>query len=118
MQVFYDLTEELFTDTYLSVKYEKQNGQTVFVHYVIPKRRKDKTIRTYGDLYGYFSQKKGFRFAIGYFLEEDESGQYWKAQKQYFYFDRKVLPKMSFKELKNALLLAKKDTYKPRITNH
>lgn len=118
MKVYFDLIEELYVDTYLSVKYSKEDGKTVFVHYAIPRKRKNGTFRSYGDLYNYFTQKKGFRFAIGYILEEDESGKFWKAQNQYFYFDKNELPYNSFKELKNSLFLLKNNSYKPQTINH
>lgn len=95
-----DLTSELYLDTYLSVKFS--NGK--FVHYVVPINRKDGTKRQYGDLFKYFTQKDGFRFAKGYILEQDSS--FWIGQRQYFYFDKKGL-EMSVKILPSPLFLAK-----------
>lgn len=95
-----DLTSELYMDTYLSVKFS--NG--VFVHYIIPILRKDGTKRMYGDLFKYFTQKDGFRFAKGYILEDDNA--YWMGQRQYFYFDKNGL-EMSVKILDSPLLRPK-----------
>ena len=98
---YIDLTEALMLDTYLSVKLGSK-----FVHYAIPRERKDGTLRLYGDLYKYFTQKKGFRFAIGYCLTEDD--KFWYGINQYFYFDKREAPFLSFKETKNKLILAKR----------
>ena len=101
----FDLTDSLLMDTYLVVKYS--SGK--MVHYNVPKfNRKKNRDRTYGDLYHYFSNREGFRFAIGYIRHEDESGKFWKAWQQYFYFDKSTLPYMAVKALKFPLLLAKK----------
>lgn len=98
---YLDLTDELLVNTYLSVKIG-----TKFVHYAIPRERKNGTVRLIGDLYKYFTQKKGFRFAIGYILSEDK--EYWYGQNQYLYFDRKEAPFLSFKETKEKLILIKR----------
>jgi len=100
-KVYFDLTEPLIINTYLSVKIG-----TKFVHYAIPRERKDGTLRLYGDLYKYFTQKKGFRFAIGYALSEDK--EFWYGQNQYFYFDKKEAPFYSLKETKEKLILIKR----------
>lgn len=100
MKDYLDLTEPLMIDTYLTVKLGNK-----FVHYAIPIERKDGTLRHYGDLYKYFTQKKGFRFAIGYLLGQD--GEFWTGQNQYFYFDKKEAPFLSFKETTRKLLLLK-----------
>ena len=98
---YLDLTEPLMVNTYLSVKINFK-----FVHYAIPRERKDGTLRLYGDLYKYFTQKQGFRFAIGYFLSEDK--EFWYGQNQYMYFDKSKAPFLSFKETKNKLILIKR----------
>lgn len=98
---FLDLTEPILVDTYLSVKIGSK-----FVHYAIPRERKDGTLRMYGDLYKYFTQKQGFRFAIGYLLSEDK--EFWYGQNQYMYFDRLNAPFLSFKETKDKLILIKR----------
>lgn len=98
---FLDLTEPIMVDTYLSVKIGSK-----FVHYAIPRERKDGTLRMYGDLYKYFTQKQGFRFAIGYLLSQDK--QFWYGQNQYFYFDKANAPFLSFKETKEKLILIKR----------
>ena len=98
---YLDLTEPLMIDTYLSVKIGSK-----FVHYAIPRERKDGTLRMYGDLYKYFTQKKGFRFAIGYLLSEDK--EFWYGQNQYMYFDKNEAPFLSFKETSNKLILIKR----------
>lgn len=98
---YLDLTDALMVDTYLSVKIGVK-----FVHYAIPRERKDGTLRLYGDLYKYFTQKKGFRFAIGYLLSDDK--EFWYGQNQYMYFDKNEAPFLSFKETANKLILAKR----------
>lgn len=98
---YLDLTEPLMIDTYLSVKIGAK-----FVHYAIPRERKDGTLRLYGDLYKYFTQKKGFRFAIGYLLSEDK--EFWYGQNQYMYFDKNEAPFLSFKETSRKLILIKR----------
>jgi len=98
---YLDLTEPLMIDTYLSVKIGAK-----FVHYAIPRERKDGTLRLYGDLYKYFTQKKGFRFAIGYLLSEDK--EFWYGQNQYMYFDKTEAPFLSFKETSRKLILNKR----------
>lgn len=98
---YLDLTEPLMIDTYLSVKIGSK-----FVHYAIPRERKDGTLRLYGDLYKYFTQKKGFRFAIGYLLSEDK--EFWYGQNQYMYFDKNEAPFLSFKETTRKLILIKR----------
>ena len=101
-KVYFDLTEPLMIDTYLSVKLG-----TKFVHYAIPRERKDGTLRLYGDLYKYFTQeKKNFRFAIGYLLSEDK--EFWYGQNQYMYFDRLNTPFYSIKETSQKLILIKR----------
>ena len=100
-KVYFDLTEPLMIDTYLSVKIGSK-----FVHYAIPRERKDGTLRLYGDLYKYFTQKKGFRFAIGYILSEDN--EFWYGQNQYLYFDKKESPFYSIKETNRKLILLKR----------
>ena len=98
---YLDLTEALMIDTYLSVKLGSK-----FVHYAIPRERKDGTLRLYGDLYKYFTQKDGFRFAIGYVLSEDK--EFWYGQNQYLYFSKKEPPFLSFKESSQKLILIKR----------
>lgn len=98
---YLDMTDPLMVDTYLSVKIGDK-----FVHYAIPRERKDGTLRLYGDLYKYFTQKKGFRFAIGYLLSDDK--EFWYGQNQYVYFDKNEAPFLSIKETKNKLILAKR----------
>lgn len=100
-KVYFDLTEPLMINTYLSVKIGSK-----FVHYAIPRERKDGTLRFYGDLYKYFTQKEGFRFAIGYILDEDK--EFWYGKNQYMYFDKKNTPFYSIKETKNKLILIKR----------
>ncbi len=97
---YLDMTDPLMVDTYLTVKIGVK-----FVHYAIPRKRKDSTLRLYGDLYKYFTQKEGFRFAIGYLLSEDN--EFWYGQNQYFYFDKNNAPFLSFKETANKLILIK-----------
>ncbi|MFK7983467.1 MAG: hypothetical protein AB8G86_26030 [Saprospiraceae bacterium] len=99
---YLDLADPLIVDTYLSVKIGSK-----FVHYAIPRERKDGTLRMYGDLYKYFTQeKKDFRFAIGYLLSDDEVN--WYGQNQYMYFDRSDAPFLSFKETKKFILPKRK----------
>lgn len=98
---YLELIEPLMIDTYLSVKIGSK-----FVHYAIPRERKDGTLRQYGDLYKYFTQKEGFRFAIGYLLSDDTIN--WYGQNQYLYFDKKEAPFLSFKETKKFTLLKRK----------
>lgn len=99
---YLDLTEPLMIDTYLSVKIGDK-----FVHYAIYRERKNGTLRTYGDLYNYFiNKKKGFRFAIGYCLTEDS--EFWYGQNQYFYFDKNEAPFMSLKETNYKLIRIKR----------
>ena len=70
---FFDLMEDLWFDTYLVVKYA--SGK--LVHYNVPLfNSKKNRVRTYGDLYSYFSNREGFRFAIGYIRKEDETLEY------------------------------------------
>ena len=105
-KLYFDLTTNLYLDIYLSIKIN-----TKFVHYIIPKQRKDGTFRQYGDLYKYFTQKEGFRMALGYNLSETLCGKFWKGQTQHLYFDKKTAPYLvEDKILKNPLLLAKKKT--------
>lgn len=104
---FYDLTSELLADTLLAVKYQKSDGQKVFVHYAIPIMRRNGTKREFGDLYKYFTSKVGFLFAIGYVMQEDRTMKFWRANHAYFYFDKKNLPFESFRSQKNAILLPK-----------
>lgn len=85
-----DLNGELPLDTYLTVKFGD-----VFVHYIIPVIRKDGTKRCYGDLFTHFTNRDKFRFAIGYVLTESEQGDYWQADMQYFYFDKKKIVQMA-----------------------
>ena len=89
---YLDLTEPLMVDTYLRVKIGNN-----FIHYGVPRERKDGTFRHYGDLYKYFTQRKGFRFAIGSILI-NETPTHWEGQNDYFYFSEKDSPYLSFKE--------------------
>lgn len=98
-----DLMIELPMDTYLSVKWA--NGK--FTHYMIPTHRKDGSRRLYGDLYSYFTGQKDFRFAKGYRREEEE--KFWKAEMQYFYFDKKQGVVISTKLLETPLFHLKQD---------
>ena len=101
-KTYFDLFDDLLINTYLSVKLGNK-----FVHYIIPYQRKDGTIRTYGDLYKYFTQKEGFRMAMGYMLEVDETGKFWAGQNQYMYFDKNTAPHISERKLGYPLLLPK-----------
>jgi len=104
-----NLLEELPVDTFLSVKMERKekNGKTLFVNYIIPRQRKNGTIRNYGDLFFYFSKSDRFRFARGYILEESWDKSSWMASKQYFYFDRKNVS-LEPKEINQQLFHPKK----------
>jgi len=103
-----DFLSELHFNTFLSVKLEHRDkkGQIVYVNYAIPRERKDGTVRLYGDIITYFRNKKGFRFARGFFLEETTDGKMHFGQMQYLYFD---LRKATFeKKEANAIYLSKK----------
>ena len=89
---YLDLAEPLMIDTYLRVKIGDK-----FIHYGIPRERKNGTLRHYGDLYKYFTQRKGFRFAIGSILI-DETATHWIGKNNYFYFSKNDFPYLSFKE--------------------
>ena len=105
-KVIMDLYDNMMVDTYLSVKIGDK-----FVHYIVKVNRKDGSVRTYGDLYLYFTTKKPtFRMALGYFLEEDESGKFWLGQRQYMYFDRNKPPELlpKIRELKSPLIFEKR----------
>ncbi len=108
-----DLTNPIPFDTMLSVKLMKPNGKTIFYQYIIPRTRKDGSERLFGDLYFYFTKKEGFRFAIGYLMTEDKNLDLWIGQNQYFYFDKKKEPQLSFKKT-NPLYIPKK-SYKPHL---
>jgi len=100
---YFELFQPLYIDTYLSVKLGNK-----WVHYIIPVVRKDGTTRTYGDLYKYFTQKKDFRMACGYILQETLCNKFWKGQIQYLYFDKNRAPYLiEDKKLKHPLLFAK-----------
>lgn len=90
---YLDMTEPLMVDTYLRVKLGDK-----WMHIGVPRERKNNTFRTYGDVYSYFTSKyNNFRFAIGTILVgEDENT--WSGQNDYFYFDKKHTPFLSFKE--------------------
>ncbi len=107
MKQFFDLTEPLLCDTLLAIKLTRYDGRPGFVHYIIPVMRKDGTQRLYGDLYHYFTQKPGFRFAIGYYLQEDGTGKYWEGDFQYLYFDKRQLPFESPKFVAPKIILPK-----------
>lgn len=87
----FDLSEELYFDTWLSVKYTNSKGGVSWCQYQIPILRKDGTKRLFGDLYYYFTRKEGFRMAIGYFIKTDLYGISQRGG-QYFYFDKKRTP--------------------------
>lgn len=57
------------------------------------------------DLYNYFVALPGFRFAIGYIMEEGEN--HYKAVSQYFYFDAKTEPFLCVKQLNEPLIIPK-----------
>ena len=102
----FDLLDTLICDTLLTVKMTRRTGGSVFVHYVIPREKKDGTVRQYGDIYKYFTGLPDFRFAIGYLLEEQDE-QTWKANKQYFYFDKRKNPYWSLNDCEKILFLPK-----------
>ena len=92
---YFDLTLPLITDTILIVKIGSK-----WVHYNTPINKKDGTRRTYGDLYHYFSNQDGFRFAKGYVRQGDPSlGECYSYQFQYLYFSREEPPMMDNREL-------------------
>lgn len=102
--VVLDLYDELIIDTFLVVKIGDK-----FVKYNVPCVRKNGVVRTYGDLYMYFTTKKPlFRMAMGYVRQESECGLYWMGQQQYFYFDKYKAPELTSKSLKSPLLLLKR----------
>ena len=104
---FLDLSSPLTCDTLLAVKMVMRNGKPGFVHYAIPTQRQDGSFRLFGDLYYYFSRREGFRFAIGYLMFEDEDPSFWKANYQYFYFDKNNLPFESYRKQPNSIFLPK-----------
>lgn len=84
-----DLFDTLHFDTFLSVKMDKREGAgTLFVNYIIPIKRRNKTERLYGDVVSYFRNQTRFRFGRGFLLEQTEDGKLWVAKRQYLYFDR------------------------------
>ena len=101
---YFDLTAPLLVDTYLTVKYGLK-----WVHYNIPMLKTNGVARTYGELYHFYTNKPDFKMAIGY--ARNEEGEYWTAQKPYFYFDKNQAPNLIDRPaLKNKLLL-KKSSY-------
>jgi hypothetical protein len=92
--------------TWLAVKFShRATGKPVWVDYIVFPQRKDGTFRHYTEIYNYFVGKEGFRFAIGYVLEEGEN--YYSAQTQYFYFDKKELPYYSAKRIEQPKIRPK-----------
>ena len=90
-----DLLDELVTDIFLIVKKDNINNpsRTVFVKYIVPRIRKNGSVRTYADLYNYFTdterqETKGFRFARAYILQSSWCGKFWENGKQIFYFSK------------------------------
>ena len=99
-KIYFDLNEPIFSSTYLTVKYGMK-----WVHYNIPRLKKNGEPRTYGELYHFYTQKPDFKMAMGYLRGED--GDFWFATHRYFYFDKNEFPLMSEMVLKNRLILPK-----------
>ena len=89
-KMIFDLHDQLTLDTFLRVKYPKNKWCT----YIIPTMRNDGTIRTFGDVYLYFTTKTDFRFAMGMILNETLCGKFWTGKSQYLYFDKKRPPEL------------------------
>ena len=102
----FDLYDEMTVDTFLRVKLGSK-----WVTYIIPSNRQDKSIRTYGDVYLYYTtQKSNFRFAMGFVLEETLCGNFWKGENQYLYFDKGRPPELleSVRKIKSPLYFPKR----------
>ena len=98
---FFDLNDGLMVDTYLVVKYGIK-----FVHYNIPCIKANGEARTYGELYWFYTSKPNFKMAMGYVRKDD--GEFWTAQKQYFYFDKIQMPNLVDRPALNSELCLKK----------
>jgi len=106
MPNYFDLSNSLLADTILCVKYTSASGAPVWVHYNIPLNRSNGSERSFGDLYTYFSNKEGFRFAKG--LIRLEEGEFWKGISQYFYFSKEEPPHMDVRQFKSPIYISKK----------
>jgi hypothetical protein len=103
---YIEMLSQLPHDTFLNIKYEN-NGLVSWCKYWIPTNRKDNTPVLFGELYQYFSQKAGFKFALGYIGLHDPDGKHYIAYTQYFGFTKTEPPHFSVKKLEHALILPK-----------
>ena len=97
---YLDLTAALPVDTYLTIKFGLK-----WVHYNIPRMKRNGEFRTFGDLYHFYTTKPSFKMAVGYIRSED--GDYWTAQTQYFYFSKVDMPYLVERRLEKKLVLKK-----------
>jgi hypothetical protein len=101
-----EMMSQLPMDTLLNIKYEN-NGVVSWCKYFIPTVRKDGTPVLFGELYYYFTKKKGFKFGLGYYASEDPDGRHYIAHTQYFGFTLMQTPHWNIKQLEKALILPK-----------
>lgn len=99
-KLYFDLTEPLPCDTYLTVKFGLK-----WVHYNIPRMKVNGELRTYGELYNFYTTKPDFKMAMCYMRMEE--GDYWTAEGRYCYWDKKQMPHLIETKIKNKMYLKK-----------
>lgn len=103
-----DLLDTLTMDTILMVKYGLK-----WCHYNIPISKSNGRPRTYGELYLFYTNKPDFKMAKGYVRLEH--GNCWKWVHQYFYFDKKTLPRFDGRILNKPFIMSKSYIKSPKV---
>lgn len=105
-KTYFEMVSQIPCDTILNIKYDN-NGKIAWCKYFIPTNRKNGTPVLFGELYQYFSTRKGFLFGLGYVAQDDPDGKHHTAIYQYFGFTAREPPHEHNKRLERPLILPK-----------